>query len=81
MLSIFVTLNSFTHTLLQVPNLQPADLVLREENTTPLHWPTAVITDVHPGKDGITRVFTLRTAKGKFKHRITKICPLTACKW
>ena len=76
MLSIFVTLNSFTHTLLQVPNLQPADLVLREENTTPLHWPTAVIIDVHPGKDGIVRVVTLRTPRGTFKRPITKICPL-----
>jgi hypothetical protein len=31
------------------PNLQPGDLVLLRENyTTPLHWPTAVITDIHP---------------------------------
>ena len=50
-----------------VPNLQPGDLVLlTEDNTTPLHWPTAVITDVHPGKDGIVRVVTLRTQEGKF---------------
>jgi len=60
-----------------VPNLQPGDLVLlREDNTTPLHWPTAVITDVHPGKDGIIRVVTLRIPRGNFKCPITKICPL-----
>ena len=60
-----------------VPNLQPGDLILlREDNTTPLHWPTAVITDVHPGKDGIIRVVTLRTPRGNFKRPITKICPL-----
>ena len=60
-----------------VPNLQPGDLVLlREDNTTPLQWPTAVITNVHPGRDGIVRVVTLRTPKGIFKRPISKICPL-----
>jgi hypothetical protein len=58
------------------PNLQPGDLVLREDNTTPLHWPTAVITTTHPGKDGIVRVVTLRTPTGTLKRPITKICPL-----
>ena len=30
------------------PNLHPGDLVLlREDNTTPLHWPTAIITERH----------------------------------
>ena len=59
------------------PNLKPGDLVLvREDNTAPLHWPTAVITDIHPGKDGIVRVVTIRTPKGVFKRPITKICPL-----
>jgi hypothetical protein len=39
------------------PNLKPCDLVLlKEDNTTPLHWPTAVITETHPGKDVIVRV-------------------------
>jgi len=59
------------------PNLQPGDLVLlREDNTTPLHWPTAVIKETHPGKDGIVCVVTLRTPKGVFKRPSTKICPL-----
>ena len=59
------------------PNLQPGALVLlREDNTTPLQWPTAVVTKVHPGKDGIVRVVTIRTPKGVFKQPITKICPL-----
>jgi len=36
-------------------NIQPGDPVfLREDNTAPFHWPTAVITDVHPGADGNT---------------------------
>jgi len=48
-------------------NLQPGDLVLlREDNTTPLQWPTAVIKETHPEKDGIVRVVTLRTPQGSF---------------
>jgi len=59
------------------PNLQPGDLVLlREDSTAPLHWPTAVITDIHPGKDGIVRVITIRTPKGVFNLPTIKICPL-----
>ena len=59
------------------PNLQPGDLVpLREDNTAPLHCPIAVITDIHPGKDGIVRVDTIRNSKGVFKRLIIKICPL-----
>ena len=58
------------------PNLQPGDLVLlKEDNSTPLNWPTAVIAETHPGKDNIVRVFTLRTPKGTFKRPVTKIYP------
>jgi hypothetical protein len=59
------------------PNLQPGDMdLLKEDNMTPLHWPTAVITETHSGKDGIVHVVTLRTPTGIFKRPITKICPL-----
>ena len=59
------------------PKLQPGDLVLvREDNTTPLQWPTAVIQETYPGKDGIVRVVTMKTPKGLFKRPKTKICPL-----
>jgi len=59
------------------PNLQPGDLVLmKEDNTTPLQWPTAVIQEIHPGKDGIVRVVTIKTPKGLFKRPTSKICPL-----
>jgi hypothetical protein len=58
-------------------NLQPGDVVLlREDNTTPLQWPTAVITAVHPGADNITRVVTVKTPHGEFRRPIAKICPL-----
>jgi len=59
------------------PNLQPRALVLlREDDTTPLQWPTAVVTNTHPGKGGIFRVVTIRAHKRVFKCPITKICPL-----
>ena len=58
-------------------NLQPGDiLLLREDNTTPLPWPTAVIKETHPGKDCIVRVVTIRTPKGVLKRPIIKLCPL-----
>jgi hypothetical protein len=59
------------------PNLQPGDLVLvKEDNTSPLHCPTAVITETHPGKDSSVCVVTLRTPRGTFKSPISKIYPI-----
>jgi len=59
------------------PNLQPGDLVLvMEDNTTPLQWPTALIHETHPGKDDIVRVVTIKTSKVLYKRPISKICPL-----
>jgi hypothetical protein len=59
------------------PNLQPGDVsLLREDNTTPLDWPTAVVTDTHPGSDDIARVVTLKTRKGICKRPTANICPL-----
>jgi hypothetical protein len=58
------------------PNLQPGDLVLlMEDNTTPLQWPTGMITETHQSKDGAVRVVTLKTPKGTFKRPICKISP------
>jgi len=49
---------------------------MKDDNTTPLQWPTAVINDTHPGKDHSVPVVTLQTPKGIFKRPITKIFPL-----
>ena len=51
-------------------------VLLQEDNTPPLQWPTAIITETYPGKDGVVRVVTLKTPKGTSKRPITKICPL-----
>jgi hypothetical protein len=59
------------------PNLQLGEVVLlKEDNSPPLHWPLAIITEVHPGSDGKVRVVTLKTPQGIFKRPISKICPL-----
>jgi hypothetical protein len=53
------------------------DLVLvKEDNLPPLMWKRAVISDIHAGRDGLTRVITLRTAKGMFRCPVTRICLL-----
>jgi hypothetical protein len=57
--------------------MQPGDIILlKEDDTTPLQWPIAVITATHPRKDNSVRVVTVKTSKGVFKRPITKIYPL-----
>jgi len=41
--------------------LEEVDL-LWEDNTPPLQWPTAIITETHPGNDGVVHVVTLKTS-------------------
>jgi len=56
-------------------NVKVGDLVLiKEDNLPPLVWKKAIISDLHPGKDGVTRVVTLKTSTGTIKRPITKIC-------
>lgn len=51
-------------------------VVVKTDNSPPLHWPLAVIQEVHAGKDGIVRNVTLRTNKGTFTRPVVKVCPL-----
>jgi hypothetical protein len=60
-----------------LPNVMTGDLVLvKEDNLPTLVWKKAMISDIHAGRDGLTRVVTLRTAKGAFKRPVTRICLL-----
>lgn len=53
------------------------DLVLiKDDNTMSNKWPMARIIDVHPGRDNLIRVVTLKTETNTFKRPITKICLL-----
>jgi hypothetical protein len=59
------------------PNVTIGDVVLlKEDSLPPCVWKKAVISDIHTGRDGLTRVVKVRTAKGTVKHPITKICLL-----
>ena len=62
------------------PNLNKGDIVILKEDTfiTPSRWPIAKIIDTHPaaGKDGRTRVATIKTSNGIYKRPITKLAPL-----
>ncbi|XP_065093725.1 uncharacterized protein LOC135714319 [Ochlerotatus camptorhynchus] len=40
-------------------------VVIKEDNIPPANWPLGRIVKLHPGKDGVVRVVTLRTAPGK----------------
>ncbi|XP_055522716.1 uncharacterized protein LOC129716897 [Wyeomyia smithii] len=51
-------------------------VIVVDELQAPIRWPFARIVSVHPGKDSITRVITLRTAKGIIKRPTAKICLL-----
>ncbi|XP_065094221.1 uncharacterized protein LOC135714779 [Ochlerotatus camptorhynchus] len=51
-------------------------VLLMDEKTPPMAWPTARIVELHPGADGNTRVVTLRTAHGTYTRPVSKICLL-----
>ncbi|XP_050535031.1 uncharacterized protein LOC126902051 [Daktulosphaira vitifoliae] len=51
--------------------------ILKEDNAPPLKWPMVRIEAVHPGRDKIVRVVTVRLANGnQLKRPAVKICPL-----
>lgn len=61
----------------QLPSLAKDSLVLvTDERYPPSKWPLGRIVEVHPGKDGSTRVVTVRTQTSVFKRPIVKLCPL-----
>ncbi|KAL0893119.1 hypothetical protein ABMA27_014752 [Loxostege sticticalis] len=74
-LNILQTRNKWTNVH---PNLNVDSLViLKEDNTAPMFWPMARITNVFPGSDNKVRVVEVQTANGhKHRRSITKVCPL-----
>lgn len=47
-----------------------------DDRYPPSKWPLGRIIQTHPGKDGITRVVTVRTQTSILKRPIVKLCPL-----
>lgn len=60
------------------PNLTVGSLViLKEDNSPPMYWPMARITNVFPGSDNLVRTVEVRTANGHLHRRsVTKVCLL-----
>lgn len=57
--------------------LSPNTLVLlKDDNMPPLKWRLGRILTVFPGKDGVPRVASIRTATGVIERAFSKICPL-----
>ncbi|XP_036346283.1 uncharacterized protein LOC118755562 [Rhagoletis pomonella] len=58
-------------------NLKPGAVVLvYEERAPPSCWQMGRVTDVHPGKDNLVRVATIKTSHGSIKRPVTKLCKL-----
>ncbi|XP_058817233.1 uncharacterized protein LOC131680534 [Topomyia yanbarensis] len=52
--------------------LRPGLLViLKEDNVPPQMWKLGRISETHPGKDGVTRVVTIRTSRGTYRRPTT----------
>lgn len=51
-------------------------ILLQEDNVPPLKWPLARVVELHTGRDGLTRVATVKTSTGLFKRAITRMAPL-----
>jgi len=55
-------------------NLVKGDLVfVRDETLRTLDWPIAIVTDTHPGEDGITRVVSLRCRGKEYRRSVDRL--------
>lgn len=77
--------NEYLQTLTQrakwTTECRPLDVnsivIVKSENTIPLHWPLARVVELHSGPDGIVRLATVKTANGALlKRPLVKLCPL-----
>lgn len=59
-----------------VPITPGTVVVVMNDNVPPLAWPLAIVDKIHPSKDGIVRVATVRTAKGTYLRPVVRLCPL-----
>lgn len=74
----------YLHTLIQknkwttgCPNLQVGQLVyITDMKTTPLNWPIGIIEKIHPSKDNIVRVCSVRSANGQYIRAANKLIVL-----
>ena len=71
------TLNKFAKWYRPSRNLSVGDIViLQGETLAPTRWPLAKVLQVHPGKDGIVRVVTIKMSTGIYKRPVHKLALL-----
>jgi len=51
-------------------------IIVKEDNMSPAKWKMALITNVHPGSDGRTRVVTIHLANGNEVRPVAQLCRL-----
>lgn len=51
-------------------------VLIVDPNAPPMQWQLARIIALHPGRDNVIRVVTLKTPKGECKRAVTEICLL-----
>lgn len=51
-------------------------VMMHIDNQPALQWPIARIIAIHPGKDGVTRVATVKTSKGIYQRPVNKLALL-----
>ncbi|XP_071634306.1 uncharacterized protein [Temnothorax longispinosus] len=51
-------------------------VLIREENASPLQWKRGRVESLHPGRDGVPRVATVRVTGGSIVRPLVKLCPL-----
>lgn len=51
-------------------------VVVINDNVPPLAWPLAIVEKVHPSKDGIVRVATVKISGKTYLRPVVRLCPL-----
>lgn len=51
-------------------------VIVKCDNSYPLHWPLARVMELHSSPDGVVRQATVRTASGTLRRPLVKLCPL-----
>ena len=71
------SLNKYSKWTDQKDDISIEDIViLCDEVLFPIYWPLARVINVHPEKDNLIQVVTLKTSKGIYKRPVTKIVVL-----
>uniref|UniRef100_A0A182WES7 DUF5641 domain-containing protein n=1 Tax=Anopheles minimus TaxID=112268 RepID=A0A182WES7_9DIPT len=56
--------------------VEVGQMVIMKDDVPPNEWYLGRIVGIHPGRDGIVRVVTVKTKRGEYKRPTTRICLL-----